>query len=147
MLHELPAVVQKKKRVGRGIARTGAKSGRGQKGQKSRAGYSKKRGFEGGQTPIYMRFPKFRGAKQKFPRQGAKPASVTLAQLNVFDSGSIVGVGKLLEKKLIGKSDKEVKIIGGGKMEKKLTLRVHAATPSARKQVEAAGGKIEIIEK
>lgn len=145
MIHDLPVIVKKKKRVGRGIGRSGAKSGRGQKGQKSRAGYSKKRGFEGGQTPLYMRLPKLRGAKQRSLSQVVKPAAVKAGELNMFHSGSVVGIGRLRDANLIGRKDKTVKIISGGKLEKKLTVRANAITDGGRRQIEGLGGKVELI--
>jgi large subunit ribosomal protein L15 len=144
-LHDLPEITRRKKRLGRGIGGDGAKSGRGQKGQKSRAGYSRKRGFEGGQTPLYMRLPKMRGAKQKYPAQGLRPAVVTTTQLNIVQDGSIVGIGQLRKQGLVERRCEEIKLVAGGKLEKKLTVRVNAATENAIKQVEQAGGKVEIV--
>jgi len=144
-LHELPQVVRRKKRLGRGIGSRGAKSGRGQKGQRSRAGSHQKAGFEGGQTPLYMRLPKGRGTKQRFPSQVSKPATVTLTQLMQFEAGSIVGLGQLRQAGLLPRRAHTVKLLGTGTVDRALTVRVHAATPSARERVEAAGGKIELI--
>lgn len=144
-LHTLTKIVRRKKRLGRGIGSRGAKSGQGQKGQKSRAGYSKKRGFEGGQTPLYMRLPKGRGMKQKFASQVKKPAEITLAQLNCFDEGSIVGPGQLRKHGFVSCRTQEVKLLNTGTLTKKLTVRVHNATAGARACVEQAGGKVEII--
>lgn len=144
-LHSLPKLTRRKRRRGRGIGSQGAKSGRGMKGQKSRAGSFAKAGFEGGQTPLYMRLPKGRGTKQRFASQVTKPDTVSLRHLSVFDSGMIVGPAQLLEKKLISWRAKTVKIIGSGSLANKLTVRVHAVTPQARAAIEAAGGKVEII--
>ncbi len=144
-LHNLPAVAKKKKRRGRGIGSHGAKSGRGMKGQKSRAGYSSRAGFEGGQTPLYQRLPKGRGTKQTFSSQVVKPAMITLKSLNNFKDGDIVGPGALAKKNLINKKARAVKLIGSGKMELKVTVRVHQVTEQAKAAVEGAGGKIEII--
>ncbi len=142
---ELPKVAQKKNRLGRGHARNGGKSGRGQKGQKSRAGYSSKTGFEGGQTPIYMRFPKNRGSKQIRPSQVVKPIVVTLGVLRTFDSGSIVGPGQLKKRGYMNTHHDKLKLIGIGKLDSPYTVRVHFATAGAKDAVEKAGGKIEII--
>ena len=144
-LHTLVKIVRRKKRVGRGWGSRGAKSGRGQKGQKSRAGYSSKSGFEGGQTPLYMRLPKARGSKQKFASQIVKPEAVNVASLGQFAEKSIVSPVSLAHAKLVSRHYQTVKLMGGGKVPKKLTVRVHAATPGAVKAVETAGGKIEII--
>lgn len=143
----LPKIVQKKKRLGRGIGRGGAKSGRGQKGQKSRAGYSRKGGFEGGQTPLYMRLPKLSGAKQFPGSQVVGHISVTTNQLNQFGDTDIVGPGVLRKAGLLANRRQTVKLLAGGKLAKKLTVRVHAASASAVKEVESSGGKVEIIQK
>lgn len=144
-LSELPKITKASKRVGRGIGSRGAKSGRGMKGQKSRAGYSRKAGFEGGQTPLYMRLPKGRGTKQVFASQKVKPAIVRVDQLDRFDDGSIVGIGVLREAGLVTGRRERVKLIGAGELMRRLTVRVHAVTGGARAAVEAAGGKIELI--
>lgn len=141
----LPKIVKRTNRVGRGIGSRGAKSGRGQKGQKSRAGYSSKAGFEGGQTPIYMRLPKGRGEKQRFASQVVKPAAVSVAQLDIFSEGEIVGLAALRKAGLLPRKLHEVKLIGSESLEKKLIVRVHAATAAATKAVEKAGGKVELI--
>lgn len=144
-LHELPQIVHRAKRVGRGIGGRGAKSGRGQKGQRSRAGSRHKAGFEGGQTPLYMRLPKGRGTKQKFPSRVQKPATISLSHLARFAPDSIVGPGQLQKAGLLPRQARAVKLLGSGTLERALTVRVHAATPQARERVEAAGGKVEII--
>jgi len=143
-LHALAKLVRTKKRVGRGIGSRGAKSGRGQKGQKSRAGAHSKAGFEGGQTPLYMRLPKARGSKQKFRSQIVKPIVVNIKYLARFKEG-IVGPNQLIESGLITRRDKAVKLIGSYPVENKLTVRVHAVTPRAKEQVEASGGTVELI--
>lgn len=142
---KLTKIKRNRNRRGRGIGGRGAKSGRGMKGQKSRAGYHRKAGFEGGQTPLYMRLPKGRGSKQKFPSQIVAPAEVTTAQLNRFAAGSIVGVARLTEMKLLPRGVRRVKLIGNQPVKHKLTVRVHATTAAARRVVEAAGGKVELI--
>jgi large subunit ribosomal protein L15 len=146
-LHTLPALTRQKHRHGRGIGSRGAKSGRGQKGQGSRAGSFTKAGFEGGQTPLYMRFPKARGSKQRFTSQITKPGVVSLRHLNRFTANTIVGPEALRNAGLVSWRDKSIKIIGGGELSQKLTVRAHAATASARAAIEAAGGKVEIITK
>lgn len=146
-LHTLPKITRRKRRRGRGIGSQGAKSGRGMKGQRSRAGSFAKAGFEGGQTPLYMRLPKGRGAKQRSISQVQKPVAIPIKQLNRFASGMIVGPAQLLEQKLINFHDKSIKIIGGGELKHKLTVRTHGVTAGARASIESAGGKVEIIEK
>lgn len=143
-LHTLPKLVRTKKRVGRGIGSRGAKSGRGQKGQKSRAGAHSKAGFEGGQTPLYMRLPKKRGSKQKFRSQVIKPIVVNIKNLARFKAG-IVGPSQFVESGLITRRDQAVKLIGNYPVTTKLTVRVHAVTPRAKEQVEAGGGTVELI--
>ncbi len=141
---QLPKIVRRKKRIGRGIGGRGAKSGRGMKGQKSRAGYSAKLGFEGGQTPLYMRLPKGRGMKQNFPSQVVKPVAIRLNHLNRFENGSIVGPGQLRKAGFISKGQK-VKFIDGGSVTSKLTVRAHSISAGAREKIEKAGGKVELI--
>ena len=146
-IFSLPAITKKKNRLGRGHGRNGGKSGRGQKGQKSRAGYSAKKGFEGGQTPLYMRFPKGRGVKQINPSQIRKPIAITLSVLRGFEDGSIVGPGQLHKRGYVPKRTDTVKLIGNGELKGKYTVRVHACTPGARAVVEKNGGTIELIER
>lgn len=114
------------------------------KGQRSRAGFSARAGFEGGQTPLYQRLPKGRGTKQSFASQVKHPAVLTVRQLGRYKDGEIVGPGVLRQAGLIGRYER-VKLIGQGKLDKKLTVRVHAVTDGARRAVEEAGGKVEMI--
>lgn len=144
---KIKKILKKKKRVGRGIGSHGAKSGKGMKGQKSRAGYSRRAGFEGGQTPLYQRLPKKRGAKQYFRSRVVKPVAVSVNSLSQFKEGSIVGPGALRKSGFVKECWQKVKLIGKGKLDKKLTVRVHQVTEGARRGVEEAGGKIEIIER
>ena len=144
-LHTLVKIVRRGKRLGRGWGSRGAKSGRGQKGQKSRAGYSSKAGFEGGQTPLYMRLPKARGSKQNFASQVTKPAAVVVSALNQFPEKTVVGPDRLHQAGLVPRGYQGVKLVGTGKLVNKLTVRVHAATANAVKAIEASGGKVEII--
>lgn len=144
-LSELVKITKKAKRVGRGIGSKGAKSGRGMKGQRSRAGYSGRAGFEGGQTPLYQRLPKRRGAKQVFPSQVVHPVVVKVVQLNRFEQSSIVGIGALKKAGLVTGNNETIKLIKGGEVTNKLTVRVHACSAGAKKAVEKAGGKVELI--
>lgn len=145
MVYQLPKLVQKGKRLGRGHGKRGGKSGRGQKGQKSRAGYSRKTGFEGGQTPLYMRLPKGRGTKQRFPSQVKKPVAIGLGKLEQFAAGSIVGPGVLRTAGLLSRRSQTWKLIGKEGLSKKLTVRAHKVSAGARAAVEKVGGKVEII--
>jgi len=145
-LHELPKIVKAKKRIGRGIGSRGAKSGRGMKGQRSRAGASRSRaGFEGGQTPLYMRLPKGRGTKQRFRSRVVKPVRVTTTDLNQFADGDIVGPGQLRKAGLVDGRTDTVKIIKGAALKSKLTVRAHGVSEGAAKAITEAGGKFELI--
>lgn len=144
-MEKLIKIVRRKKRLGRGIGSRGAKSGRGMKGQRSRAGSHQKSGFEGGQTPLYMRLPKGRGAKQGSKSQMKKYCAIDINQLTEFEDGKIVGPGQLAVMGLAGKKDR-IKIVGRSWLNKKLTVRVHKVTKGAQETIERAGGKVEIIE-
>lgn len=144
-LHRITKIVRHKKRVGRGIGSRGAKSGRGMKGQKSRAGYSRKAGFEGGQTPLYMRFPKLRGSKQKFSPQMQKPVVISISHLEQFSADTIVGPGVLRKQGLLEHRGDLIKLIGSTPLKSKLTVRVHRISAGARRSIEEAGGKVELI--
>jgi large subunit ribosomal protein L15 len=140
-----------RKRVGRGPGSgTGRYSGRGIKGQKSRAGSHKMRaGFEGGQMPIYMRIGKKRGATSK----DAMPVGpfrtetipVNIRDLDRFDAGAEVTPESLVEKRLIKNTKIDVKLLGTGDISKKLTVRVHAISATAREKIEKAGGTVELL--
>jgi len=140
-----------RKRVGRGMGSgKGRYSGRGIKGQKSRSGSHKMRaGFEGGQTPIYMRLGKLRGATSKdaMPigpfRTYTQP--VNIRDLDRFDAGDEVTPETLVEKRLIKNTRTDVKLLGVGEVTKKLTVRVHAISASAREKIEGAGGTVELL--
>jgi large subunit ribosomal protein L15 len=138
---------QRRKRVGRGLASgKGRYSGRGIKGQKSRAGsHSMRPGFEGGQMPLYMRLGKQRGSTSK----DAMPVGphrthtipVNLADLErVFDDGAEVTLEALLDKRLIRNIRTDVKILGNGELKKKLTVTAHRFSKTAAEKIEAAGG-------
>ncbi len=134
----------KKKRVGRGPGSgLGKTSGRGEKGQKSRSGYSAKRGFEGGQMPLHRRLPK-RGFTNIFKREWAE---VNLADLEkMFDVGAAVTPETLVEKRLVRKSmQQSVVILGQGELKKSLTVNAHRFSAAAKQKIEAAGGKAEVI--
>ena len=133
-LHELQyteGARKARKRVGRGTSSgTGKTAGRGQKGQGARSGGGKKPGFEGGQTPLFMRLPK-RGFTN-FNR--VEYAIVNLEQLNSLKEAWII------KKELNG-----VKVLGNGKLEKAITVKAHKFSKSAVASIEAAGGKTEVI--
>jgi ribosomal protein L15, bacterial/organelle len=144
-LHELQTTEgarKKRKRIGRGSSSgTGKTAGKGHKGQKARAGGLKKPGFEGGQTPLFMRLPK-RGFTN-YTR--VEYAIVNIEDLSKFRKGSIITPEKLKTAGLIKKMKDGVKILGDGKLEKNLTVKAHKFSKSAVEAIEAAGGKIEVI--
>lgn len=134
----------KKKRVGRGPGSgLGKTSGRGNKGQKSRSGFSQKRGFEGGQMPLHRRLPK-RGFTNIFKREWAE---VNLARLEeLFEAGATVTPESLVGAGLVRKSQQDsVAILGNGELSKGLTISAHRFSASAKQKIEAAGGKAEVL--
>ena len=145
-LHELkPAAGSRKspKRVGRGPGSgTGKTAGRGHKGQKSRSGYSRQRGFEGGQMPLHRRLPK-RGFTNIFRTEFR---IVNVERLNAFKAGTVVDPDALLAAGLLKKGRDGVKVLGNGEIGVAVTVRAHRFTDTAAKKIEAAGGKAERIE-
>ena len=144
-LHELspaPGSVRDVKRIGRGHGSgNGKTAGKGHKGQKARAGRGIRAGFEGGQMPLHRRIPK-RGFNNIF----ATPyTAINVAILNRFEDGAVVNTEALLNAGIINKAPYGVKILGNGKIEKKLTVQVAAFSESAKAKIEAAGGKAEVI--
>ena len=130
-----------RKRVGRGIGSgLGKTSGRGHKGQKARSGGGVRRGFEGGQTPLYRRLPK-RGFKNIFAKNYTE---VTLTMLNKATTEEVTAES-LIKDGIITKVSDGIVILGTGKLEKKLTVKANRFTASASKAIEAAGGKVEVI--
>lgn len=144
-LHELsPALgsTKESKRIGRGHGSgNGKTAGKGHKGQKARAGHGMRPGFEGGQMPLQRRIPK-RGFNNIFAQE---VISINVAALEVFDDGAVVDAKALVEKGIIKKSDKPVKVLGNGKLSKKLTVNLNAFSASAAEKINAAGGKAEVI--
>jgi large subunit ribosomal protein L15 len=140
-----------RKRIGRGMGSgKGRYSGRGIKGQKSRAGSHKMRaGFEGGQMPIYMRMGKKRGSTSKdaMPigpfRTYSQPVNVSA--LERFDAGTEVTPELLKQVGVIRSTRKDVKILGSGELTTKLTVVAHAVSASARAKIEAAGGSVSLL--
>src|SRR5574344_335675 len=110
-------------RVGRGVGSgLGKTSGRGEKGQKARSGYSHKPGFEGGQLPLYRRLPKRGFTNAKFK---TVYAVINLSDLNNFENGAVVSPELLKEMGLIKNQLDGIKVLGNGVLEKKLTVRAH----------------------
>jgi large subunit ribosomal protein L15 len=152
-LHTLQPAQERKdrKRVGRGAGSgKGKTAGRGVKGQKSRSGSHKMRaGFEGGQMPIYMRIGKLRGSTSKDAMPVGPFRTVTipvnLRDLDRFDAGDVVSPESLVEKGLIKNTKIDVKLLAKGDISKKLTVRVHGISATAREKIEAAGGTVELL--
>jgi len=147
-----PASARKdRKRVGRGPGSgKGRYSGRGVKGQKARSGSHKMRaGFEGGQTPVYMRLGKQRGpySKDAMPIGPHRTfmAAVNVRDLDRFDAGTEVTPELLAEAGLIRNVRTEVKILGQGELSKELSVTAHAFSESAREKIEGAGGSVTAL--
>ena len=141
-LHPPAGQTHKRKRVGRGPGSgLGKTSGRGEKGQKSRSGYKRKRGFEGGQMPLIRRVPK-RGFHNPFRKQ---PVIVNLSRLEKLE-GDTFTPDSLVEKGVIKSLKDGLKILGNGEISRAMDVSAHRFTASARKKIEAAGGKATVIE-
>ena len=144
-LHELhPAEGSRhvRNRVGRGSSSgNGKTSGRGQKGQKSRSGGGVRLGFEGGQTPLFMRLP-----KRGFTNINRKEyAIVNLDVLNRFEDGAEVTPTTLIEAGIVKDAKSGIKILGNGELTKKLSVKAAKFSKSAITAIEAAGGSVEVI--
>ena len=144
-LHPNKGATKTKKRLGRGRGSgTGKTSGKGVKGQKARPGHHGARfAFEGGQMPMPRRIPK-RGFKNP-NRVEAFPINVATLD-KVFDAGATVDIDALRAKGLVPKLAETVKILGEGELTKKLTIKAHRASETAKSKIAAAGGSLEIIE-
>ena len=142
-LGEVKATAQKveRRRVGRGIGSgLGKTSGKGHKGQKARSGGGVRRGFEGGQTPLYRRLPK-RGFTNIHANNYTE---VTLSMLNKSKATEVTAES-LLAEGIIGKINDGIVVLGTGSLDKKLTVKAKRFTKSATEKIEAVGGKIEVI--
>ena len=142
-LGEVKSATEKvaRRRVGRGIGSgLGKTSGRGHKGQKARSGGGVRRGFEGGQTPLYRRLP-----KRGFKNINAKNyTEVTLTMLNKSEATDVTA-DTLLKEGIISKKNDGIVVLATGKLEKKLNVKAKRFTKSAAEKIEAVGGKIEVI--
>jgi large subunit ribosomal protein L15 len=138
-----PGSTKNRKRVGRGPGSgLGKTSGRGEKGQKSRSGFARKPGFEGGQMPLFRRLPR-RGFNNIFR---VEYAVLNLQQLELFRAGATVGPDDFYAKGFIGKNETgTVKVLGKGKLTKALTVKAHRFSASAKDAIEKAGGKAELL--
>ena len=144
-LNELsPAVGSAKDsyRRGRGPGSgNGKTAGKGHKGQNARSGGGVRPGFEGGQLPLYRKRPK-RGFKNRF---ATNYAIVNVAALNKFEDGATVDLEALLAAKIVRKELDGLKVLGGGELSKKLTVKATVFSATAKEKIEAAGGKIEEV--
>ncbi len=144
-LHELKYTEGSKhvrKRIGRGTGSgTGETAGRGMHGQNSRSGGGVRLGFEGGQNPLYRRLPKRGFSNHPFK---TTYATINVSQLNKFQNGTIVTPELLIESGLISKELDGIKILGNGKLDKKLTVKGTKFSAGAIKLIEAAGGACEV---
>jgi large subunit ribosomal protein L15 len=130
----------RKVRVGRGIGSKLPKTaGAGNKGQKSRKGFSRRPGFEGGQMPLHRRIPK-RGFTNIFRTDFAV---LNVDQLNDFPAGTVVTPELLLERGIVSQRSRPVKILGDGELKAALTVRAHAFSKSAEQKIAGAGGRVE----
>ena len=132
---------KKKVRVGRGMgSKLGKTAGSGNNGQKSRRGYSRRSGFEGGQMPLHRRIPK-RGFHNPF---GSTFAVINLEELNVFPAGETV-TPDLLRAHGFVRTSQEIKILGDGDLKVKLVVHAHAFSASAKDKITKAGGSFEVL--
>lgn len=138
-----PGARKKKKRLGRGIGSgRGKTAGRGTKGQKARAGWRQRPGFEGGQMPLQRRLPKmgFTNAPHKVEYE-----EVNVGALEGFQPGSVVTPEILEEHGLVRRRTLPVKILGDGELTKALVIQAHSFSKGAREKIERAGGRAEVI--
>jgi large subunit ribosomal protein L15 len=133
---------KKKVRVGRGIgSKLGKTSGSGNKGQKSRRGYSRRRGFEGGQMPLHRRIPK-RGFHNPF---GVEFSVINIEELNAFPAGETVTPELLRAHGFVRRATGPIKILGDGELKNKLVIHAHAFSSSAKDKITKAGGTFEVV--
>ena len=129
--------IRSKYRVGRGPGSgNGVTAGRGEKGAKSRSGYSRRRGFEGGQMPLIRRLPK-RGFTNIFAKE---VATVNVSDLDRFPEGTVVTPALLVQHRVLKKKHQTLKVLGSGELKKKLVVEAHAFSAGAKAKIEAAGG-------
>ena len=135
--------VRNRKRVGRGPGSgLGKTAGRGEKGQKSRSGFARKPGFEGGQMPLHRRIPK-RGFHNRFRKEFA---TVNLGRLEVFEAGTIVTPELLVKQGIVKRLGDGLKVLADGQLTKALTVHAHRFSGKAQERIAALGGKTELIQ-
>lgn len=131
------------KRLGRGSSSgTGKTSGRGENGQNSRSGGGVRVGFEGGQLPLYRRLPKRGFSNAMFKKTYAV---INVSDLNMFENDTVVTAELLKEMGIVKKQLSGIKVLGNGSLEKKLTVRAHVFSKTAKEKIEAQGGKAEVM--
>ena len=148
-LHELkpnPGSRKRRKRVGRGIGSGhGKTSTRGHKGQRARSGGAKGPGFEGGQTPLHRRLPKLRRfTNARFKREWAIVNVGELARR--FEPGATITPEVLLERRIVRDLKDGVKVLGDGEVDRPLLVRAHRFSQQAVEKIQAAGGRVEVVE-
>ena len=142
-MHPNDGATTTKKRVGRGIGSgLGKTSGKGHKGQKARSGGGVRPGFEGGQLPLFRRLPKRGFSNARFK---VEYATINLSDLNRFEDGAVVTPELLKEMGLVKNQLDGIKVLGNGTLEKKLTVKAHSFSASAKEKIESLGGKIEVM--
>ena len=142
-LQKNPGATHKRKIVGRGRGSgLGKTSGRGEKGQNARSGGGVRMVFEGGQTPLYRRLPKRGFDNAKF---AIRYATINVEDFNRFENGTVVTPELLKETGLIKKQLAGIKVLGNGELKKKLTIKAHKFSTSAKEKIEASGSKIEVM--
>lgn len=131
------------KRLGRGQGSGGSTAGRGHKGAKSRSGYSKKFGFEGGQMPLQRRVPKF-GFKNNNKIYFKAVNLDVLETIASANKGADITLQLLIDNGLIGKNDK-IKVLGRGELKSKVNVQAHSFSDTAVKAIESVGGTVTKI--
>ena len=132
-----------RRRVGRGTGSgLGKTSGKGHKGQNARSGGGVRPGFEGGQLPLFRRLPKRGFSNALFKTEYAV---INLSDLNRFEDGTVVTPELLKDLGLVKKQLDGIKVLGNGKLEKKLTVKAHKFSSKAQEEIEKLGGKIEVM--
>ena len=140
-----PGSKKSRKRVGRGDGSGhGTYSGRGCKGQKSRAGYKIRPGFEGGQLPLIKRLPKIRGFTNIFRLEYSV---VNISRLNIFEAESEVTPEKLVAAGIVKSLRRPIKILAEGDIDRPLSVKANRFSAAAKAKIETAGGKIEEIKR
>ncbi len=142
-LSPAPGSKRSRKRVGRGNGSGhGTYSGRGCKGQKSRAGYKMRPGFEGGQLPLIKRLPRKRGFVNIFKTEYS---IINTGKLNIFESGSEVTPERLVAAGLVKSLRYPIKVLADGDINHSLVIKANKFSAAAKAKIEAAGGEVEEI--